>query len=139
MIRWAFILVTNLLPLLGRPHRQSRRGTVGFARRDQAGVVGQCRRHSALDLANYVNSHSDSNLASLSRHGATFTNSSTASPADSFPGLAALVTGGSPDANGLWYDDIYNRALSRRFNRMVSAPRVQTVQGRSVQTLLWTK
>ncbi len=66
----------------------------------------------ALDLANYVNSHADSNLAALSRHGVTYTNDSTSSPSDSFPGLASLVTGGSPTTTGLWYDDTYNRALS---------------------------
>jgi type I phosphodiesterase/nucleotide pyrophosphatase len=66
----------------------------------------------ALDLANYVNSHQDSTLAFLSRQGVTYTNASTSQPSDSFPGLAALVTGGSPITAGLWYDDTYNRALS---------------------------
>lgn len=66
----------------------------------------------ALDLANFVSSHPDSNLASLSRHGVAYTNNVTASPSDSFPGLASLVTGGSPVTTGLWYDDTYNRALS---------------------------
>lgn len=66
----------------------------------------------ALDLSNYVASHKDSTLAALSRHGVTFTNNSTSTPSDSFPGLASLVTGGSPTTTGLWYDDTYNRALS---------------------------
>jgi len=66
----------------------------------------------ALDLANFVGTHPDSNLAALSRHGVTYTNDATSSPSDSFPGLAALVTGGSPVTTGLWYDDTYNRALS---------------------------
>ena len=66
----------------------------------------------ALDLANYVNTHADSNLAQLSKHGVTYTNNSTSTPSDSFPGLASLVTGGSPTTTGLWYDDTYNRALS---------------------------
>jgi hypothetical protein len=66
----------------------------------------------ALDLSNFVASHPDSNLAALTRHGVTYTNNVTASPSDSFPGLASLVTGGSPVTTGLWYDDTYNRALS---------------------------
>jgi hypothetical protein len=66
----------------------------------------------ALDLANYVSTHPDSTLAALSRHGVTYTNNSTSSPSDSFPGLASLVTGGSAVTTGLWYDDTYNRALS---------------------------
>ena len=66
----------------------------------------------ALDLANYVASHKDSTLAALSSHGVTYTNNSTSTPSDSFPGLASLVTGGSPTTTGFWYDDTYNRALS---------------------------
>jgi len=66
----------------------------------------------ALDLSNYVTAHPDSTLAALSRQGVTYTNNSTSTPSDSFPGLAALVTGGSPVTTGLWYDDTYNRALS---------------------------
>jgi hypothetical protein len=66
----------------------------------------------ALDLANYVNSHQDSTLAVLSRSGITYTNASTSTPSDSFPGLASLVTGGSPITAGLWYDVSYNRALA---------------------------
>ena len=66
----------------------------------------------ALDLANYVANHKDSTLAALSARGITYTNNSTSTPSDSFPGLASLVTGGSPITTGLWYDDTYNRALS---------------------------
>ena len=66
----------------------------------------------ALDLTTYVAAHPESTLASLSRHGVTYTNASTSSPSDSFPGLAALVTGGSPITTGFWYDVTWNRAVS---------------------------
>ena len=66
----------------------------------------------ALDLSNFVAGHGDSTLAALSAQGFTYTNNSTRTPSDSFPGLASLVTGGSPIDTGLWYDDTYNRALS---------------------------
>jgi len=66
----------------------------------------------ALDLTNYVASHADSTLAALSRHGVTYTNDSTSTPSDSFPGLASLVTGGSPITTGFWYDVTWNRAVS---------------------------
>ena len=65
-----------------------------------------------LDLANYVHAHPDSALAGLSHHGITYTNNQTSSPSDSFPGLAALLTGGSPVTTGFWYDVTWNRALS---------------------------
>src|SRR5215471_2389193 len=66
----------------------------------------------ALDLSNYVASHPHSTLAQLSAHGKTYTNASASQPSDSFPGLAALVTGGSPVTTGYWYDVSFNRKLS---------------------------
>lgn len=66
----------------------------------------------ALDLSNYVASHPNSTLALLSAHGKTYTNASTSQPSDSFPGLASLVTGGSPITTGFWYDVTWNRILS---------------------------
>jgi hypothetical protein len=66
----------------------------------------------ALDLTNYVAAHPGSTLAQLSDHGITYTNASTTYISDSFPGLASLVTGGSPITTGLWYDVSYNRKLS---------------------------
>jgi Type I phosphodiesterase / nucleotide pyrophosphatase len=66
----------------------------------------------ALDLTNYVAAHPNSALAQLSGHGITYTNAATPYVSDSFPGLAALVTGGSPITTGLWYDVSFNRKLS---------------------------
>lgn len=66
----------------------------------------------ALDLTNYVATHPQSTLAQLSAHGKTYTNASTSQPSDSFPGLASLVTGGSPITTGFWYDVTFNRKLS---------------------------
>src|ERR1700690_1158407 len=61
----------------------------------------------ALDLTNYIASHSGSTLAQLSAQGITYTNNFTSQPSDSFPGLASLVTGGSPTTTGFWYDVSY--------------------------------
>ncbi len=52
------------------------------------------------------------NLAELSEHGVTYTETSTSRPSDSFPGLTALVTGGSPRSTGAFYDVSYDRSLS---------------------------
>jgi hypothetical protein len=65
----------------------------------------------ALDLTNYVATHPHSTLAQLSAHAKTYTNASTSQPSDSFPGLASLVTGGSPITTGFWYDVTFNRKL----------------------------
>lgn len=51
------------------------------------------------------------NLAELGEHGVTYTGASTSKPSDSFPGLMAIVTGGSPRAMGIFYDVAYDRSL----------------------------
>src|SRR5271156_73958 len=51
------------------------------------------------------------NLAALSQTGINYVATSSSMPSDSFPGLAALVTGGSPKTTGLYYDVAYDRAL----------------------------
>ena len=65
----------------------------------------------ALDVANYVATHPGSALAELSSHGITFSNARTPANSDSFPGLLAQITGGSPVSHGLFYDVSYNRAI----------------------------
>jgi predicted AlkP superfamily pyrophosphatase or phosphodiesterase len=65
----------------------------------------------ALDVANYVAAHSNSALAQLSGHGITYSNARTPANSDSFPGLLALLTAGSPNSIGLFYDVSYNRSV----------------------------
>ena len=65
----------------------------------------------AVDLANYIKAHPNSALAQLSRHGITYPQASCSKPSDSFPGLLAMVTGGSPGTTGVYYDDSYDRLL----------------------------
>jgi hypothetical protein len=64
-----------------------------------------------LDVANYVESHPNSALAELSGHGVTYSNARTPANSDSFPGVLALVTGGSPLSHGLFYDVSYDRKI----------------------------
>lgn len=65
----------------------------------------------ALDVANYVQKHPNSALAQLSQTGITYSNARTPSNSDSFPGLLALITGGSPVSHGLFYDVSYDRTI----------------------------
>lgn len=51
------------------------------------------------------------NLAALRQTGINYVSASSSKPSDSFPGLAALVTGGSPRSTGLYYDVAYDRSL----------------------------
>ena len=52
------------------------------------------------------------NLAALGATGTTYLNASTSKPSDSFPGLMALVSGGSPRTVGAFYDVAYDRSLA---------------------------
>jgi type I phosphodiesterase/nucleotide pyrophosphatase len=52
------------------------------------------------------------NLAALTQHAINYLNASSAKPSDSFPGLAALVSGGSPKSTGLYYDVAFDRTLA---------------------------
>jgi hypothetical protein len=76
----------------------------------------------ALDVANYVAENPGSALAELSSHGITYSNARTPSLSDSFPGLLALVTGGSPVSHGLFYDVSYDRAVYAPSNVTCSGP-----------------
>ncbi|HEY2025401.1 MAG TPA: alkaline phosphatase family protein, partial [Gemmatimonadaceae bacterium] len=63
------------------------------------------------DLERFVASHPASAFAALAKRGVTFTNARTSKPSDSFPGLLAQVTGGSPKSTGVYYDNSYDREL----------------------------
>src|SRR3984885_12989055 len=73
----------------------------------------------ALDFINCANGISGANggtpycpsLAALKPTGINYLYASTARPSDSFPGLMALMTGGSPRTVGAFYDDAYDRSL----------------------------
>ncbi len=64
-----------------------------------------------IDLQRYVSSHPASSFARLLAHGVHFTDAHTSRPSDSFPGLLAFMTGGSPKTHGVFYDDTYDRTL----------------------------
>ncbi|HTH58835.1 MAG TPA: alkaline phosphatase family protein [Paraburkholderia sp.] len=63
------------------------------------------------DVARCIAGNTCPNLAVLAKSGVTYTNAYTPGLSDSFPGLAALVTGGSPKTAGLFYDVSYDRTL----------------------------
>jgi hypothetical protein len=73
----------------------------------------------AVDFANCANGISTVNngspycpaIAALAKTGVNYTAASTSKPSDSFPGLTAIVTGGSPAFTGIYYDVAYSRNL----------------------------
>jgi hypothetical protein len=83
----------------------------------------------AVDFANCTKGISTINngdpycpaLAALGKTGINYVAASTSKPSDSFPGLIAIVTGGSPALTGVYYDVAY----SRNFD----APKITTGNG----------
>ena len=70
----------------------------------------------AVDFLNCAKGMSDVNggtpycpaLAELGETGINYRNASTSKPSDSFPGLTAIVSGGSPRSFGVYYDVAYD-------------------------------
>jgi hypothetical protein len=52
------------------------------------------------------------NLAELAETGVNYPEAAASKPSDSFPGLMALVSGGSPRTVGAFYDVAYDRVLA---------------------------
>ena len=71
----------------------------------------------AVDYSNCANGISTVNnnqpycpaIAALGMTGVNYVAASTSKPSDSFPGLTAIVTGGSPALTGVYYDVAYSR------------------------------
>lgn len=95
-------------------------GSSGGGSSSSSLLSGQSISHALLisvdglhqqDIANCIAANTCPNIASLANNGVTYTGANTPGLSDSVPGLAALVTGGSPKTTGLFYDDIYDRTL----------------------------
>lgn len=99
-----------------------------LARNDQFGNRGRSIKHvllisidgmHALDFINCskgISGVNDGapycpNLAALAETGLNYLDTSTSKPSDSFPGLMALLSGGSPRSVGAFYDVAYDRSL----------------------------
>jgi hypothetical protein len=70
----------------------------------------------ALDFENCVSSNTCPTLKALAKTGVNYTRTSTSKPSDSFPGLMAIVTGGTPKTVGAYYDVAYDRVLAPPIN-----------------------
>ena len=65
-----------------------------------------------LDFINCSAAGTCPNLAALATTGVNYLETSTSRPSDSFPGLMAIVSGGSPRTVGAFYDVAFDRALA---------------------------
>src|SRR5215471_3908029 len=75
----------------------------------------------AVDFLNCSNGGYCPAIAALGKHGVNYVAASTSKPSDSFPGLTAIITGGSPALTGVYYDVAYSRNLD--------GPKVMTGNG----------
>jgi hypothetical protein len=103
-------------------------GTVGSAKIGHVLLLSVDGMH-AVDFYNCANGIAGANggnaycpnLAALGQSGINYVATQSSMPSDSFPGLAALVSGGSPKTTGLYYDVAYDRSLD--------APTIKTGTG----------
>ena len=86
-----------------------------------------------LDVANFIAAHPTSAFAELANRGVRYTDAHTTTPSDSFPGLVALVTGGTPKSTGVYYDDSYDRTLYAPGSTGVDSPGTEVVFDESIE------
>ena len=91
---------------------QAPRRTLPANRRVQRVLLISIDGFHAVDLANYVKRRPTSALARLSSHSVTYTNAYSSFPSNSWPGLTALITGGTPISTGVLFENNYDRSLS---------------------------
>ncbi|HXW57318.1 MAG TPA: alkaline phosphatase family protein [Candidatus Cybelea sp.] len=63
-----------------------------------------------VEGVNYGNPYCP-NMAALAQTGINYVGAISSKPSDSFPGITALVSGGSPKSTGIYYDVAYDRSL----------------------------
>jgi predicted AlkP superfamily pyrophosphatase or phosphodiesterase len=86
----------------------------------------------AVDLRNYISAHPQSHLAGLAAHGVIYPKALASAPSDSFPGLLALVTGGTPKSTGVFYDNSYDRELFAPGSNCQGSPGTQALFDESI-------
>jgi hypothetical protein len=76
-------------------------------------------------------------LAALAASGVSYSAARTSTPSDSFPGLLAMVTGGTPKSTGVYYDDSYDRTLyapgSNCVTSAANGPGIEAVFDESIE------
>jgi hypothetical protein len=84
------------------------------------------------DADAWIRANPGSALAQLSRRGVVFRNARAPVPSDSFPGLLALVTGGTPKTTGVYYDDSYDRTLHPPGSNCQGSPGAEVVYDETI-------
>jgi len=110
--KWKAGILVGALALSSMPSSYARPNNVGGANKIRHVLLLSIDGMHAVDYENCVASNTCPHLAELGETGVNYTRTSTARPSDSFPGLMALVTGGTPRTVGAFYDVAYDRVLA---------------------------
>ena len=92
----------------------------------------------SVDLTNWITSpaHWNSALTTLARRGAIYPHAYTTGPSDSFPGMIAQLTGGTPRSAGVFYDDSYDRSLFAPGSNCQGPPGTETQYAENIDVNL---
>ena len=104
-------LILSTISTVSAGPKPAQRGSEGQHRISHVLLISIDGMH-AVDFANCVASKTCPTLAELAERGVTYTRTTTSRPSDSFPGLMALVSGGTPRTVGAFYDVAYDRVLA---------------------------
>ena len=104
-------LILSTISTVSAGPKPAQRGSEGQHRISHVLLISIDGMH-AVDFANCVASKTCPTLAELAETGVTYTRTTTSRPSDSFPGLMALVSGGTPRTVGAFYDVAYDRVLA---------------------------
>jgi Type I phosphodiesterase / nucleotide pyrophosphatase len=115
----SLLVLRSVLSNAATPAGQSKTGSLKSGSIQHVLLISIDGMH-ALDFINCANGISGANngepycpnLATLKLNGVDYLYAYTSQPSDSFPGLMALVTGGTPRSVGAFYDDAYDRSLA---------------------------
>jgi hypothetical protein len=68
-----------------------------------------------FDLTNYISLYPNSTFAEILKTAIVYSNARTSSPSDSLPATASIFTGAYPRENGIFWETVWDRSLSRSF------------------------
>jgi hypothetical protein len=113
MVRKRIVIAAGVVAVLGTTAGLSvaRADENGNAPRAQHVLLISVDGMHESDLQWYVKNHPGSALAALDDNGVDFTHARTTIPSDSFPGMVAQFTGGTPQSTGIYYDDTWNAVM----------------------------
>jgi hypothetical protein len=79
-----------------------------------------------VDLRLWIKDHPGGALAALAKRGTTYSAAFTTAPSDSFPGMIAQASGGTPFSAGVFYDDSYDRSFFPPSSNCAGTPGAET-------------